>query len=186
VNSHDGSSRIVTRPEVPVLVLTGPVGVGKSTVASEAARLLREAHVSYALADLQHLGNAWPPPPDDQWNERVIHRNLACMWSNFRAAGASRLILCRVLECRSLLRHIADAVPGSKISVVRLRAPLDVLHTRLRARDHPRAADWYLNVATYLFEKMEQSRVEDYLVDIPRVSVVSRNPNTFQMSMRVS
>jgi chloramphenicol 3-O-phosphotransferase len=139
--------------------------VGKSTVAAEAARLLREAQVSYALVDLPRIGEAWPPAPDDRWNERLIHRNLACMWSNFRAAGASRLLICRVLECRSLLRHITDAVPGSSITVVRLRAPLELIHERLRAREHPRPADWYLNVATYLFERMDQSPVEDYLVD---------------------
>lgn len=154
-----------TGPNVPVLVLTGPVGVGKSTVASEAARLLREAHVSHALVDLPRIGEAWPPPVDDPWNERLIHRNLANLWENFRLAGASRLLICRVLECRSSLRYVADAVPGANITVVRLRAPLDLLRERLIARESPRPADWYLNAATYLVEKMEQSRVEDYLVD---------------------
>jgi DNA polymerase III delta prime subunit len=152
-------------PSVPVLVLSGPVGVGKSTVASEAARLLREAHISYALVDLPRIGEAWPPPADDPWNERLIHCNLASLWSNFRAAGATRLLVCRVLECRSLLRYIADAVPGASIVIVRLRAPLNLIHERLRARESPRSADWYIEVATYLFEKMEESRVEDYLVD---------------------
>jgi adenylylsulfate kinase-like enzyme len=37
---------------VPVLLVTGPVGVGKSTVAAEAARLLRQAGVPHALVDL--------------------------------------------------------------------------------------------------------------------------------------
>ena len=154
-----------TVPSVPVLVLTGPVGVGKSTVASEAARMLREAHVSYALVDLPRIGEVWPPAADDPWNERVIHSNLASMWSNFRAAGASRLLLCRVLECRSLLRYIADAVPDSDIVVVRLRAPWELVRERLIARESPRSADWYLNVASYLVAKMDESRVEDHLVN---------------------
>ncbi len=37
---------------VPVLLLTGPVGAGKSTVALEAARRLREASIPHALVDL--------------------------------------------------------------------------------------------------------------------------------------
>jgi adenylylsulfate kinase-like enzyme len=37
---------------VPVLLVTGPVGVGKSTVAAEGARLLRQAGVPHALVDL--------------------------------------------------------------------------------------------------------------------------------------
>jgi hypothetical protein len=120
---------------VPVLLITGPVGVGKSTVAAQAAWLLREANVPHALVDLAWIEQCWPVPADDPWNERLSHRNLASLWANFREAGADRLILVRVLEARSLLRRVAEAVPGAEITVVRLRAPLAVLHTRIRSRE---------------------------------------------------
>jgi predicted kinase len=149
---------------VPVLLITGPVGVGKSTVAIEAARLLREADVPHALVDLDDVERCWPVPDDDPWNERVAHRNLACMWANFRDAGASRLLVVRVLEARSLLRRIAEAVPGAEITVVRLRAPLDVVRARIRARE---AGDpsWFLGAAAHTAEVFERAGVEDYLVD---------------------
>ncbi len=120
---------------VPVLLITGPVGVGKSTVAAEAARLLREANVPHALVDLAWIEQCWPVPADDPWNERLTHRNLACMWANFRQAGADRLLLVRVLEARSLLRQVVEAVPGAEVTVVRLRAPLAVLQARIRSRE---------------------------------------------------
>ena len=44
-------------------------------------------------------------PADDPWNERVSHRNLACMRANFRQAGADRLILVRVLHRAGWLHH---------------------------------------------------------------------------------
>jgi hypothetical protein len=91
---------------VPVLLVTGPVGVGKTVVTGEAARLLSEAGIPHAMADLAVIGACWPPPADDRWNEVLIHANLACMWGNFRRAGARRLLLCRVLEARSLLRRV--------------------------------------------------------------------------------
>jgi hypothetical protein len=149
---------------VPVLLVTGPVGVGKSTVAAEAARLLRDAGVAHALVDLAWIGQAWPVPTDDPWNERLTHRNLACMWSNFRQAGADRLILARVLEARSLLHHIVQAVPGAEITVVRLRAPLAVLEARIRSRE---AGDpsWFLGAATHTVEVLERAGVEDHLVN---------------------
>ena len=43
---------------VPVLLVTGPVGVGKTVVTGEAARLLSEAGIPHAMADLAVIG-AW-------------------------------------------------------------------------------------------------------------------------------
>jgi hypothetical protein len=162
-HGRDTASQALTA-SVPVLVITGPVGVGKSTVAAEAARLLREANVPHALVDLAWIEQCWPVPVDDPWNERLTHRNLACMWANFRQAGVARLILVRVLEARSLLRQVAEAVPGAEVTVVRLRAPLAVVQKRIRSRE---AGDpsWYLGAATHTAKVLEQARVEDHLVD---------------------
>jgi hypothetical protein len=149
---------------VPVLVITGPVGVGKSTIAAEAAWLLRQAGVPHALVDRDRIEQCWPVPADDPWNERVSHRNLACMWANFRQAGADRLIFARVLETRSLLRRVTKAVPGAQITVVRLRAPLAVLHERICSREAG-DPDWFLDAATRTAEVLERAQVEDHLVD---------------------
>jgi hypothetical protein len=83
----------MTTVPVPVLLLSGPVGAGKSSVGAEASRLLRAAGVGHALVDLAVLGQCWPAPADDPWNERLAHANLACAWATFRAAGAGRLQL---------------------------------------------------------------------------------------------
>ena len=150
---------------VPVLLVTGPVGVGKSTVALEMSRLLGEAGVPHAFVDLAWLGVVWPAPADDPWNERMAHRNLGCVWANAREAGAERLILVRVLEARSLLRRVEAAVPGAVVSVVRLREPLGVIHERIRRRESGRDAGWYLDAATGLVNSMEGSGLEDHVVD---------------------
>jgi hypothetical protein len=150
---------------VPVLLITGPVGVGKSTVAAEAARLLREAGVPHALVDLAWIGQCWPVPADDPWNERLIHRNLACMWANFQRAGADRLLLARVLEARSLLRYVVQAVPGAEITVVRLGAPLAVLQARIRSREATGDPSWFLGAAAHTAQVLEGAGVEDHLVN---------------------
>ncbi len=166
-HEHTGAGaagdRAMTAP-VPVLVITGPVGVGKSTISAEAAWLLRQADVPHALVDLDRIEQCWPVPTDDPGNERVSHRNLACMWANFRQAGSDRLIFARVLETRSLLRRVTEAVPGAQITVVRLRAPLAVLHERIRSREAS-DPDWFLDAATHTAEVFERAQVEDHLVD---------------------
>src|SRR5215468_323534 len=140
---------------VPVLLVTGPVGVGKTVVTGEAARLLSEAGIPHAMADLAVIGACWPPPAGDRWNEELIHANLACMWGNFRRAGARRLLLCRV----------AAAVPGADITVVRLRAPRELVRARIVAREAGRDPQWYLDTAAYLFDRLEHAGVEDHVVD---------------------
>jgi len=149
---------------VPVLLLTGPVGAGKSAVAAVAAWLLREAGIAHALVDLAGIGLCWPAPADDPWHERLLHRNLACMWANFQRAGAERLLLTRVLEARSLLRHVVAAVPGAQITVVRLRAPLPLLEARIRAREAGDAS-WFLGAAAHTAAVLERAAPEDHLVD---------------------
>jgi hypothetical protein len=86
------------------------------------------------------------------------------MWANFRQAGADRLILARVLETRSLLPRVKTAVPGAQTTVVRLRAPLAVLHERIRCREAG-DPDWFLDAATHTAKVFEQAQVEDHLVD---------------------
>jgi hypothetical protein len=154
----------MTSSRVPVLLLSGPVGAGKSTVGAAASALLRQANVPHALVDLAVIGQCWPAPDDDPWNERIIHRNLASMWSTFREAGAGRLVLCRVLEAWGLLDQVVEAVPGAEVTVVRLRVPVAVLHARLRQReaDDP---SWYLDAATNLAGTMERSAVHHHVVD---------------------
>jgi chloramphenicol 3-O-phosphotransferase len=150
---------------VPVLLISGPVGAGKTTIAAEIGALLRDANRPHAIVDLAVIGQCWPPPADDPWNERLIHRNLAALWRQFDAAGARELVLCRVLEDRALLRHVHAAVPGADIVVVHLHAPITTLHARIRRREAGRDPTWYLDTATHLSRSMRPDDVADLVVD---------------------
>jgi GNAT superfamily N-acetyltransferase len=151
------------RTAVPVAVVTGPVGVGKSTIGRLVGHHLSGASVAHAVVDLDWLSASWPRPADDPWNEEMARRNLASMWANFRAGGAERLVLCRVLEARRLLEGVRHAVPAAECTVIRLRAPLEVLHARIRGRQTDVA--WYLEAATRLATTMEKPDLADHVVD---------------------
>ena len=158
------------RSSVPVLLITGAVGVGKTRTASAVSGLLAEKGILHACLDLPQISKAFPERRDDPWNEQLARHNLACMWLNFRAVGVERLIVTRVLESRSLIRHLTDAVPGAEVVVVRLRAPLAVVQARIRERNRDRA-DWFLDAAEHLVPSMDEQAVEDYLIDNSALSI---------------
>lgn len=54
---------------VPVMLITGVVGVGKTTVTDEASWLLAQAGIPHAMVALAVIGGCWPTQPDDEWNE---------------------------------------------------------------------------------------------------------------------
>jgi broad-specificity NMP kinase len=121
---------------VPTILLTGPVGSGKTTVAFEMSRQLEAAQVGHALVDTDELDRVFPPPADDPHKTLLTRRNLAAVWANLRAAGAPRLIL--VMVAASLeyeLPHLREAVPEAEITTVRLRASEMMLLERLRHRE---------------------------------------------------
>ncbi|MGH2350730.1 MAG: hypothetical protein ACRDJN_03840 [Chloroflexota bacterium] len=88
----------VAAPRVPVLLLTGPVRAGKTSVAGEVSARLEQASIPHAVVDMDALRWCYPHPPDDPFgDEQVGLPNLAAVWSNFRAAGATRLVLAHVV-----------------------------------------------------------------------------------------
>jgi hypothetical protein len=150
---------------VPVLLVTGPVGVGKTTVALEASDLLEATGVPHAVIDVDALSWCYPTPVDDPFNSRLALRNLICVWANFAKAGAARLILARVVETRDELGAFREAVPGAELTVVRLRASDETLLRRVADREFGSHREWSLKRAVELAKLMDDQAVEDYLVE---------------------
>lgn len=152
-------------PPIPALLITGPIGAGKTAVASEVSELLSGANVAHAMVDVDSLRECHPSPPHDPYNVELAMRNLAAVWRNYRAAGAGRLILADVLETREDLGRYREVVPGVSIQVVRLRAAPETLASRVRRRELGSALERHARRAAELAAQMERTRVEDVLVD---------------------
>ncbi len=148
-------------PRVPVLLVTGPVGVGKTAVLHEADLLLIESGASHATVELEEVARCWPDTMETR--APLVYRNLAAIWSNFVAAGASRLLLAGLVEQRSELRLLSQAVPGAAVTVVRLDAPLPVLEQRIRRRE-PGKPEPEIDGARWWAERLHETRPEDHLV----------------------
>lgn len=148
------------------LLLTGTVGVGKTTVAEAVGDLLRDDGVPNAVIDVDWLRAAWPAPPGDPFNGGLALRNLAAVTANYLDAGAVRLVLAGVLETEED-RAAHAAVLGMPLVVVRLVADASTVRERLLARhpDESSSQAWHLARAGELHAIQETSAVEDHVVD---------------------
>src|SRR5215467_13125610 len=120
---------------VPVLVVTGPPGVGKTTVAAEVSEQLDQAGVAHAFVDVDSLRWCYPRLAHDRFRIGLAMQNLAAVWVNFQAAGATSLMLADVVESREELVRYQAAVPGADVLVVRLHATQAALAARLGQRE---------------------------------------------------
>ena len=71
--------------KLPVLVITGPVGVGKTTVAAALSELLGQADLAHAVIDLDWLRWCYPSPANDPFHLELGIQNLAAVWSHYQA-----------------------------------------------------------------------------------------------------
>lgn len=149
-----------------VLIITGPVGAGKSSVALAISDLLNAAERPHALIDMDALRACFPSPPDDPFNMALGLRNLTAVWANYRTMGAERLIVADVVETQADIDGYRRAIPGAAIQVVRLNAKIETLHRRLerRERDDDSLA-WHKNRAIELTALMNERGLEDFLID---------------------
>lgn len=155
------------KSNVAVLVISGPVGVGKTTVSDAISEILSSKLIYHAVIDLDNLRYAFPRPSNDYFHSALGYKNLAAVWKNYKEVGATCVIIPNVMEERSEVEHIKKAIPGAHVIVVRLQVSLDIIHNRLRDREKSeKSLNWHLNRATQLHNQLAQAKIEDFIVDI--------------------
>lgn len=153
--------------EPRALLLTGAVGVGKTTVADAVGALLEEHGVPGAVIDLDAIRRAWPAPPGDRFHTTIELANLRSVARNYREAGAEVLVAAGVIEDRAAHAVYQDAL-GLRLTVVRLLAPRELVRARLHRRHEldPDALAWHLDRFDELTALLDAAAVEDVAVPI--------------------
>ena len=124
------------RPELAtrVLVLSGALGAGKTTVATAVGALLADRGVPHAVLDVDALCQVWPRPADDPYAQGLALEGLRGLAPGLAARGLRRVVLARVVERPEERADYERAFAGSDVTVVRLTARETVRRDRLAAR----------------------------------------------------
>lgn len=150
---------------IALLVISGPVGVGKTTLANELSELLERRGFAHSVVDLDGLAATYPRPADDQFGSRLALTNLREVWANCAAAGSRNLIIARVIETRHQLAELECCIPDSKAVVCQLRASDQTLIDRVKARELGTGRDWHVARALDLARSLQRSAPADFTVD---------------------
>ena len=128
-----------------VLLIGGPAGVGKTSVAAELHHQLGARRVRHALVEGDTLDLAWPAP----WQHglALAERNLASMWRAYQEAGYTRLVYTGTAAVRadvaaSLLRALGGA---PQVSGVLLTGTPQTVSARLAQREIGSTLDEHLH-----------------------------------------
>ena len=149
---------------VPLILLTGTVGAGKTTVLWEISTTLSEMDVAHAAVDCDTLCAVHPAT--SRWNVDLMYEALAALWQIQHRHGARRLVYANVLEDGSEIDRYRAAIPGADLTIVRVVAPQSLREDRLRGRMAPGSSlDWHLHRTAELEEILAAASYEDFVVE---------------------
>lgn len=135
---------------IPILLISGPVGVGKTAVGNEVAEVLERDDVPHTFIDFDQIRYTYPRPDDDPWGNRLGLQNLAAIWENCSRAGALNLLVSYVVEEHSFIDSLSQVIPGGQVTTVQLSASTEILSARLEGREIGSGLDWHINRAAEL------------------------------------
>lgn len=148
------------------IIITGPVGSGKTSVMAALTELLEQHNQPNAGIDMDHLRWFSPKQPGDPFGGQVGRQNLAFVAANYRSLGISVLAIADVVENDEGRQQMVETLPDFDVQVVRLRVSMDLIEKRLRHRERDDRLQWYLDRAPELERIMDENSVGDVVIDV--------------------
>ncbi|MEZ7125082.1 hypothetical protein ACBR40_07075 [Nonomuraea sp. AD125B] len=122
----------MSNPHLPVLWLSGPTGVGKSSVGWEVFTQLSRGGVKAAFVDADQISLCHPLP--EGVTHRLRARNLAAMWPHFQQEGMQCLVLAGFVHAPEEVREYTALLPEAAFTLCRLRVDSAELKERFLGR----------------------------------------------------
>jgi predicted ABC-type ATPase len=140
-----------------LILISGPVGVGKTTVAQEMSNQLAETGVAHTFVDLDALTYTYPRRDDDPYGQNLALKNLQAVWANAQIYYPRVLIIARVIETAAGALEIADTVNASECTIVRLEAQDETLLNRVHQREQGAGHAWHEARALELSQSLSET-----------------------------
>ena len=146
-----------------VLVITGSMGSGKTTMMGEVSDLLAAGAVRHAALDIDAFGNAHDPDGAIDLTA-IAFQNVEAAVRNYAAAGVNTFVMAGAIESRAELVQLRDAAAATDVIVCRLTAPLGVMQERVRQREPGMWQQRYLDRVAVLEALLDAAAIEDFRV----------------------
>jgi hypothetical protein len=154
-----------------LLIITGSMGSGKSTVLGEASDLLKLQGIPHAAIDLDTLSIFHLPVEVD--GSHVGLRNLQCVWMNYAALGLNRLLLASAIESPMALESCRQAVGAKRTVMCRLTVSLEAMQRRVRLREPGIFQQSFVARVAELNDMLDRAHLEDFSIPNEDGSVTS-------------
>ncbi len=149
-----------------LLIITGAMGAGKTTVLAEASDILGLHKIAHAAIDLDALGLAYLPGLEaaGESTHAVMYRNLKSICENYVSLGVQRLLLARAIENRTEFDLCQTAVSAANTTVCSLIASPMVTAQRVAMRESGALRDTFIARSAGLNSILDKVRLEDFSI----------------------
>jgi adenylylsulfate kinase-like enzyme len=146
------------------VLLTGPGGVGKTTIAQAIGGLLTSSGHVTAVLDLDAVAQFGPPRPPParglRFHDQLRVRNLTAVWDTYRAAGARFMVVSGPVTTAEHRAAYTEALADCAVQVVLLLTPAKLIAERTRTA---RGSAWNLQAA--LDDAVTHEAIHDFTVN---------------------
>lgn len=156
-----------------LLVITGTMGSGKTTILAEASDILKSLKIPHAAIDLDALAVAYIP---ERQLENAMYENLSSISRNCVRLGVTRLLVARAIESRAELNRCCRTVGASETMVCRLVASDQTTEKRVAERERGMLRQQLIERVTKLRTLLDAAAIENFSItnEDPAVSDVAR------------
>ena len=145
-----------------VLLVSGSMGAGKTTVLGEASDLLLERHRIHAAIDLDAIAFHALPDASAHALQRIAVRTI---FRNALDEGVSHFLIAVAIENRGALDDLQSIFEGADFTVCRLVASVESMQARVRTREPGLRQQEFVDRSRTLDSILATAGVDDFTVN---------------------